>query len=89
MGKIKVAAWSMGLVLLMGSPIVGPIGCSKVVQMVTVEQRKVEADQLLEQGSQQFDVSQFEAASQSWQKALKLYREIKEQQGEGRSLGNL
>ena len=76
----------MGLILLVGSPIVGPIGCS--VQMVTMDQRQVEADQLSKQGQQQFDGSQFEGAFQSWEKALKIYRDIKDRLGEGQSLGS-
>ncbi len=51
--------------------------------------RKAEADRLNEQGIQQFQTSQFEAALQSWQQASTIYREIKDRQGEGSSLGNL
>ncbi|GAB4202549.1 MAG: hypothetical protein Fur006_56170 [Coleofasciculaceae cyanobacterium] len=51
--------------------------------------RKAEADQLLQQGIQQFNTSQFEAAKQSWQQALIIYREIKDRKGEGNALGNL
>jgi CHAT domain-containing protein len=54
-----------------------------------VNSRKVEADRLLQQGIQQAQVSQFEAAFQSWQQALTIYREIKDRLGEGQSLGNL
>ncbi len=61
------------------------------------EDRKAEADRLLEQGIQQFDMSQFQEALQSWQRALELYRDPAVQaafpqesrQGEGRALGNL
>jgi tetratricopeptide (TPR) repeat protein len=55
----------------------------------TPDARKAEADQLLVQGIQQAQTSQFEAALQSWQQALSLYREIKNRLGEGQSLGNL
>jgi CHAT domain-containing protein/tetratricopeptide (TPR) repeat protein len=51
--------------------------------------RKTEADRLLNQGIQQYEISQFEAAMVSWQQALQLYRELKNRQGEGRALGNL
>jgi CHAT domain-containing protein len=51
--------------------------------------REVEADKLLEQGIQQYKISQFDAALQSWEKALKLYRELKDRLGEGNALGNL
>ncbi|MBD2354933.1 tetratricopeptide repeat protein [Tolypothrix sp. FACHB-123] len=55
----------------------------------TPQARKAEADRLLEQGNQQFQTSQFEAALQSWQQALIIYREIKDRQGESWALGNL
>ena len=51
--------------------------------------RKAEADKLLQQGIEQFQISQFTAALQSWQQALIIYRQIKDRQGEGQSLGNL
>ena len=51
--------------------------------------RKAEADRLFNQGNQQFQISQFEAALQSWQQALIIFREIKDRQGEGVALGNL
>jgi CHAT domain-containing protein/tetratricopeptide (TPR) repeat protein len=51
--------------------------------------RKAEADRLLEQGTQQFNISQFREALQSWEQALTIYREIGYRQGEAGSLGNL
>ncbi|MBD2125408.1 CHAT domain-containing protein [Microcoleus sp. ZQ-A2] len=55
----------------------------------TPDARKGEADRLLQQGIQQAQTSQFEAALQSWQQALIIYREIKDHKGEGQALGNL
>jgi CHAT domain-containing protein len=55
----------------------------------TANQRKAEADRLLQQGFQQAQNSQFTPALQSWQQALQIYREIKDRLGEGQSLGNL
>jgi CHAT domain-containing protein/Flp pilus assembly protein TadD len=55
----------------------------------TPQARKAEADRLFNQGKQQYKTSQFEAALQSWQQALIIYREIKDRQGEGVALGNL
>ncbi len=55
----------------------------------TPDARKAEADRLLQQGIQQAQTSQFEAALQSWQQALIIYREIKDHKGEGQALGNL
>ncbi|OYQ66125.1 hypothetical protein B9G53_05270 [Pseudanabaena sp. SR411] len=56
---------------------------------VQAQTRKTEANRLLNQGIQQFQFSQFEAAFQSWQQALTIYREIKDRQGEAAALGNL
>ncbi|MEL0591385.1 MAG: tetratricopeptide repeat protein, partial [Planktothrix rubescens PR222] len=50
---------------------------------------KAEADRVLEQGIQQFKISQFREALQSWEQALTIYREIGNRQGEANSLGNL
>jgi tetratricopeptide (TPR) repeat protein len=53
--------------------------------------RIAEADRLRNQGRQQYQTNQFEAALQSWQQALSIYQETKERQGEGlmlRDLGN-
>lgn len=55
----------------------------------TSSSRKAEADRLLEQGLQQHRISQFEAAKQSWQQALRIYREIKNRQSESYVLENL
>ena len=55
----------------------------------TQAQRKAEGDRLFNQGIQQYQISQFQAALQSWQQALIIYREIKDRQGEGKALGNL
>ncbi len=56
-----------------------------------------EADRLLQQGAQQYQVSQFREALQSWQWALELYRDLavqshfprKSRRGEGNALNNL
>ncbi len=58
-------------------------------QAQTNQDRKAEADRLLDQGVQQYNISQFEGAFQSWQQALTIYREIKDRRGEGQALGNL
>jgi len=55
----------------------------------TSESQKVEADRLLEQGIQQHQTSQFQAAIQSWQQALTIYREIGDRWGEANCLNNL
>ncbi|WP_206044056.1 tetratricopeptide repeat protein [Geitlerinema sp. P-1104] len=48
-----------------------------------------EADQLLQQGIQQFNRSQFREALASWERALEFFREIGDRAGEGLTLGNL
>ena len=55
----------------------------------TSTDRKAEADRLKKQGIEQYQTSQFEAALQSWQQALAIYREIKDRQGEWKALNNL
>ncbi|MEG4399782.1 CHAT domain-containing tetratricopeptide repeat protein [Microcoleus sp. N9_A4] len=55
----------------------------------TQAQRKAEAERLFYQGVQQYKISQFQAALQSWQQALIIYREIKDRQSEGAALGSL
>ncbi|MCF4967770.1 CHAT domain-containing tetratricopeptide repeat protein [Nostoc sp. CMAA1605] len=55
----------------------------------TPQDRKAEADRLFQQGIEQYQTSQFEAALQSWQQVLIIYREIKTRLGEGATLGNL
>ncbi|MEX0269165.1 CHAT domain-containing protein [Leptolyngbyaceae cyanobacterium UHCC 1019] len=60
-----------------------------VVQAQTTADQKTEANRLFQQGVQQYQISQFTAALQSWQQALLLYREIKNRPGEGAALGNL
>ena len=62
---------------------------SESVQAQTTQDRKAEADRLFNQGNQQYQISQFEAAFQSWKQALNIYRETKDRLGEGNALGNL
>jgi CHAT domain-containing protein/tetratricopeptide (TPR) repeat protein len=55
----------------------------------TVNERKVEASQLMQQGLQYFYAGQPATALSYLQKALTLYQEIKDRRGEGQALGNL
>jgi CHAT domain-containing protein/uncharacterized protein HemY len=48
-----------------------------------------EADRHLQQGIDQFDQNQLEAALQTWQKALTLYRASQDRWGEGETLRNM
>ncbi len=62
---------------------------SESVQAQTSQARQNEGDLLFNQGNQQFQLSQFDAAFQSWQQALTIYREIKSRPREQAALGNL
>ncbi|MFW9259599.1 CHAT domain-containing protein [Nostoc sp. CALU 546] len=55
----------------------------------TANERKAEATRLNQQGIRQLQTSQFEAALQSFQQALLIYREIKDLPWQGQALGNL
>jgi CHAT domain-containing protein/Tfp pilus assembly protein PilF len=55
----------------------------------SAEARKAEADRLLDQGVEQYNVSQFREVIQSWEQALAIYREIGDPRGEGNTLGVL
>ena len=52
-------------------------------------EQQVEADRLLQQGNQQFQVSQYREALQSWQKALDIFQQIGDRGGVAKSLNNL
>ncbi|MBE9128386.1 MULTISPECIES: CHAT domain-containing protein [unclassified Coleofasciculus] len=54
-----------------------------------IQDRKAEADCLLEQGIKQIDTNRFQLALQPLQQALAIYREIQDRQGEGQTLKNL
>lgn len=55
----------------------------------TSDSKQSQADQLFEQGIRQYRIHQLEAASQSWQQALMIYRELKDQESEEKALANL
>ncbi|BAZ40686.1 TPR repeat-containing protein [Calothrix sp. NIES-4101] len=55
----------------------------------TIDARKNQADQLLEQGIDQFQRGNLKAALLSYEKALQIYRQIKDRTGEAQALGNL
>ncbi len=61
----------------------------KLLVLMEAEKQRKEADKLFEQGAQQYKISQFREALQSWEKALQIYQEIKNRQGEAASLDNL
>ncbi|MGG6242413.1 hypothetical protein ACQ4N7_27685 [Nodosilinea sp. AN01ver1] len=49
-----------------------------VAQSESTEDRKAEADHLFEQGTQQYQRSQFREALQAWEAALAIYEAIEE-----------
>ncbi|MEG4544515.1 CHAT domain-containing protein [Microcoleus sp. Aus8_D2] len=55
----------------------------------TTNARQAEGDRLMQQGNQQYRASQFQAALNSWQQALQIYRALKNRLGEGTALGTL
>ncbi|MBH8565939.1 tetratricopeptide repeat protein [Nostoc sp. CENA67] len=79
------------LILVISQPFAHQLILFPATQVLaqTPADRKAEADRLLQQGIEQYQTSQFEAALQSWQQALVIYREIKDRLGEEQSLGNL
>lgn len=70
----------------MSASIVLPM---KVAIAQTVNDRKVEADRLLAQGVREYQTNQFEASLKSGQEALKIYREVSDNNGEAWALNNL
>ena len=50
---------------------------------------QAKADQVFQQGIEQYKTSQFQAAIESWQEELGIYRQLENRQGEARSLNNL
>ncbi|WP_341531371.1 CHAT domain-containing tetratricopeptide repeat protein (plasmid) [Nostoc sp. UHCC 0302] len=76
------------LILTVSQPIANlpPLFEASQVLAQTPADRKAEADRLLQQGNEQLQISQVQAALQSWQQALIIYREIKDRKGEGNTL---
>jgi tetratricopeptide (TPR) repeat protein len=55
----------------------------------TTQDQTAQADRLLKQGIEQFQTSQYEAALQSWEQALAIYRRLQDRKGEAKALNNL
>ncbi|MBD2425787.1 tetratricopeptide repeat protein [Phormidium sp. FACHB-1136] len=60
-----------------------------LAQTVPNEAQSAEADRLLELGRQQYRVSQFREALQSWQAALEIYQAMGNRAGETKTLNNI
>jgi CHAT domain-containing protein/Tfp pilus assembly protein PilF len=65
------------------------ITISESIQAQISQASQADGDLLFNQGNQQFRLSQFDAAFQSWQQALAIYREIKDRSRESAALNNL
>jgi tetratricopeptide (TPR) repeat protein len=95
--------WVSGLVLLGLLSVGAVVGRSNVAIGQPVEAKPVdlqqsseddvlrssEADRLIDQGNQQIDTSQYEAAQQSYVQALEIYRKFKNRNGEAGALMGL
>jgi CHAT domain-containing protein/lipopolysaccharide biosynthesis regulator YciM len=84
--SMVLAGLMLGIVGLV--PLVGLSGQAITVAQTT-EPRQAEADRLLDEGLQHYQVGGFESAIQSWQQALVVYREIKDRKNEVGVLANL
>jgi len=72
--------------------LVALIGREKITLALpptSVNQTNQTAAQLLQQGNQQYQVGQLEAAIYSWQKATEIYQQLDDRQGEGTALVSL
>jgi CHAT domain-containing protein len=87
--RSNILASTLAIVLGIASPIVSAVVFPGVVIAQTVEEKKKEADRLFQEGVKQSQANQHEAALQSLQQALAIYRELKDREREGKSLGTL
>ena len=90
--RLRLISWLTSPLLLTLIPSLLPIPSyllSTTAQAQTSQDRKTEADKLLEQGIQQAQRSQYKDAIQSWQQALAIYQKLKDRNGEANSLNNL
>jgi CHAT domain-containing protein/uncharacterized protein HemY len=85
------ALLTLSLVATVTLPVVNGKLSSLVPAVIAqnTDAREAEADRLLQQGIQQYETGRFSEALQFLEKALQIYREIKNRQGEANALGNL
>ncbi len=84
-----IFASTLAIGLGLGTPMMSAIIFPDIVIAQTVEEKKKEADRLVEQGSEHFEADQIEVALQFWQRSLLLYSSINDNLGVGASLSNL
>jgi hypothetical protein len=78
--------WAGGLLWVLGTtgaialpqPVRSPL---QLAQASADSPQKQEADQRFQRGIQQYQTSQFREALQSWESALKLYRNLQDRKG--------
>ena len=90
--RLRLVSWLTSPLLLTLIPSLLPIPSylfSSTAQAQTSQDWTIEADKLLEQGIQQFDISEYQAAIRSWQQTLAIYQQLKDRDGEASSLNNL
>ena len=90
--RLRLISWITSPLLLTLIPSLLPIPSylfSSTAQAQTSQDWTIEADKLLEQGIQQFDISEYQAAIRSWQQTLAIYQQLKDRDGEASSLNNL
>ncbi|GBO54459.1 hypothetical protein APA_2407 [Pseudanabaena sp. lw0831] len=78
----------VGLTEILGM-VLPPDLALMTAQAQTTQDRKEEADQLLEKGNQLSRSSKYKEALQTWDQALQIYRYIKDNENEGNTLYNL
>jgi len=79
----------IGALIVTGVAPIGLLAPRVAIAQMTEAQKKVEADRLFRQGTEQGNTDQLKAAFQSWQQALNLYREIHDRKGEEQALDSL
>ncbi len=88
---VKSGSFGLAIALLWGAIGVNQssVAQSALVAQVQQNQRKAEADRLHQQGNQQYQTSQYQAALRSWEQALQIYREVRDQDNEAKILNDL
>ncbi|HEY9299459.1 MAG TPA: tetratricopeptide repeat protein, partial [Phormidium sp.] len=91
MSRLSVFAASLMFAVVSTLPLgeTTPTILSARAQTTTNQQRKAEADRLLQQAKQQISQSQFREALQNLEQALVIYREVEHKRGEGITLNDI
>ncbi|MBP0021647.1 MAG: tetratricopeptide repeat protein [Cyanobacteria bacterium SBLK] len=87
--SIVLAVTTIAILGINTGTLWGKPNISGIARAQSIEERKAEADRLLQQGTQQYKRNQFHEALQSCENALEIYRAIGDRSREGKVLGNL